>query len=176
MIDFAPGRRVVVPGLADFGSSRLIAGSSAPDFELMTLDGKKISLHDLRGSVVVLDFWATWCIPCWKTLRETQALFDWAAASDLSVAVFPVNTLEEAPSEAAKRERVAVFWRSQHFRMPTLLDSDNALFRAYENPGLPSMVLVAPDGTILKHHQGLFSNMQETLQREIRAALLAKQR
>src|SRR5262249_41660633 len=63
-ITFTPGSRSAVESLTDLSSSRLAAGSFAPDFKLANLDGKKITLHDLRGSAVVLDFWATWCVPC----------------------------------------------------------------------------------------------------------------
>ncbi|HEV7786663.1 MAG TPA: redoxin domain-containing protein, partial [Thermoanaerobaculia bacterium] len=47
--------------LAALTSNRLAVGAPAPDFALETLDGRKVALHELRGSVVVLDFWATWC-------------------------------------------------------------------------------------------------------------------
>jgi peroxiredoxin len=167
-INFSPGSRSAVENLTDLTSTRLVLGSVAPDFELETLDGKKIALHDLRGSIVVLDFWATWCVPCWTALKETQALSGWAAAEKLPVAIFAVNTLEQGSDSKEKSDRVRRFWKSQKFTMPTLVDVQSKMFKAYGSPGLPSVVLISPSGTILRYHEGLFPEMLETLKREMR--------
>ena len=115
---------------------------------------------------MVLDFWATWCVPCWTALKETQALFGWAAAEKLPVAIFAVNTLEQGPDSKEKLERVRRFWKSQNFTMPTLIDAQSKVFSAYGSPGLPSVVLVSPSGTIFRYHEGLIPEMLETLKRE----------
>ena len=166
-----PGSRTVVNNLTELASKRLALGSPAPDFALETLDGKKIVLQDLRGSVVLMDFWATWCVPCWKALKETQSIADWAAAEKLPVKVFAVNTLEKGSDVGEKSKRVQAFWRSQGFAMSTLFDSNSEMFKAYASPGLPSMVLISQTGTILRYHEGLFPEMGETLKRELRESL-----
>jgi peroxiredoxin len=170
-ITFAAGSRSVVNNLTELASKRLALGSPAPDFALETLDGKKIALQDLRGSVVLVDFWATWCVPCWKALTETQSLAKWAAAEKLPVKIFAVNTLERGSETSEKLKRVQAFWRSQGFVMPTLFDSNSEMFKAYASPGLPSMVLISQTGTILRYHEGLFPEMGETLKRELRESL-----
>lgn len=170
-ISFVPGARSVVNNLTELTSNRLVPGSAAPDFALETLDGRKIALRDLRGSIVLLDFWATWCVPCWKALKETQSIADWAFAEKLSVKVFAVNTLEKGSDTGEKLKSVQAFWRSQGFGIPTLFDSNSEMFKAYASPGLPSMVLISQTGTILRYHEGLFPEMEETLKRELRESV-----
>jgi peroxiredoxin len=166
-IAFAPGSRSAVNSLTELTSKRLAIGSPAPDFELETLDGKKVALHELRDSVVLLDFWATWCVPCWKALKETQSIRDWAAAENLPAKIFAINTLEQGTDVKEKLKRVNAFWRSQGFTLPTLFDPESKVFKTFESPGLPSIVLISPSGTILRYHEGLFPEMQETLKREL---------
>jgi peroxiredoxin len=166
-IAFVPGSRSAVNSLTELTSKRLATGSSAPDFELETLEGKRIVLHELRGSVVLLDFWATWCVPCWRALKETQSISDWAAAEKLPVRIFAINTLEQGTDVKEKLKRVNAFWRSQGFTMPTLFDSESKVFKTFESPGLPSMVLISPNGAVLRYHEGLFPEMHETLKKEL---------
>ena len=82
--------------------------------------------------------------------------------------IFAVNTLERGPDSKEKLDRVRRFWKSQNFTMPTLIDTQSRMFKAYGSPGLPSVVLISPSGTILRYHEGLFPEMLETLKRETR--------
>ena len=169
-VAFDAGARRAVPSVADLTSETLPIGKPAPAFSLETPSGRRVTLADLRGRAVLIDFWATWCVPCWKTLKETQQLVDWAAKSPRPVSVLAINTMEQFPSEAERRSRVEAFFRSQGFTMPTLLDDGTSVFRAFGAPGLPSMVVIAPDGTILAYHEGLFPNAAETLKAELTKA------
>src|SRR5690606_41666590 len=76
----------------------------APGFSLKDLDGKEVSLEDLKGKVVVLDFWATWCAPCIKSFPAMQMAVD-KYKEDPEVAFLFINTWErqEDPAAAVKQ-------------------------------------------------------------------------
>jgi len=166
LITFDPGARVAVDDLASLDAAQLPTGKPAPSFELENLAAEKVSLRQFKGAVVIIDFWASWCAPCWKTLRESQHLSDWAAHSGLPIRVLPIDTMEQFPTADETRVKAAEFFRSQGFTMSSLLDLGSQTYRAFGTPGLPSMVIIATDGTIFKYHQGTLPNMLETLKQE----------
>ncbi|MHC5022630.1 MAG: TlpA family protein disulfide reductase [Planctomycetota bacterium] len=167
-IRFDPaGRRKV----ADLSKLSLGEGDPAPDFTLESLDGQPIKLSALRGKVIVLDFWATWCGPCKKGLPELQKFADWASENDKAVMVFPVNMGERQPTEAAKRQFVSSFWKKAGYGMTTLLDLDNAVARQYQVGPIPHTVVIGPDGTIIKVKIGFDPAMSTVLRETATEAL-----
>ena len=108
--------------------------------ELATLDGRSLRLSDLRGSVVVLEFFATWCGPCRLTVPAVAKF----ARSHPRVVVLLVNTQERATPE-----RVRTWLREAGAEQTTLLDPDGELHRQLGG-GLPLTVVVAADGSIVE--------------------------
>ncbi|MEO0588149.1 MAG: TlpA disulfide reductase family protein, partial [Planctomycetota bacterium] len=141
-----------------------LAGTPAPDFTLNTLDGQPVTLTDLNASVVVLDFWATWCPPCVAALPELQAYADWAEAQGLPVEVFAVNLRENEPP-------VRQFLAQNNLSLTTLMD-DGRVADLYGVSGIPQTVVIH-NGTIAHIHIGFSPDYQDKLKRETQDLLAA---
>jgi peroxiredoxin len=141
----------------------LSKGDPAPDFTLPTLEGERVTLSEHRGSMVVLDFWATWCMPCKLGLPKIQQFGNWARQEGLAVEVIPVNTAERQPGKDAKKQVVQQYWNRQGFTMQTLMDYDNATARAYDVGPIPHTVVVGPDGIIEHVEVGFRPNLADRL-------------
>ena len=112
----------------------------APDFALQ-MDGKSIHLSDLRGKVVVLDFWASWCPPC---VEETPALI--ALHRDISRRggmVLGVS-LDDDPAAYEK------FLKDQGVNFPTYLDASKAIPAMYGTLLYPEAYVIGRDGRIVR--------------------------
>jgi len=171
LVVFNPGNRQPIADAANLDSESLPTGTPAPAFVLESTTGSRVSLADFRDRVVILDFWATWCVPCWHALRETQEVADWASPANLPVKVLAVNTMEQSKSEQQRKKQVVDFLASQRLSMTCLLDQDAQVFSRFGSPGLPSVVVVGPDGKIAKYHQGAVPNLSATLKQEVTKAL-----
>jgi thiol-disulfide isomerase/thioredoxin len=86
--------------LALVGAKRPVVDQPAPDFDLYLVDGTKVSLHDLRGQVVVLNFWATWCVPCKKELPLLDAYY--RVQQPKGLRVFAVTTEDSVSNRELK--------------------------------------------------------------------------
>jgi peroxiredoxin len=86
---------------ADAGREKVAIGQLAPDFTLTLIDGSKVKRDELRGQVVVLNFWATWCVPCRKELPTLDAYF--VARKDAGLRVFALTTEDSVPLYQLKK-------------------------------------------------------------------------
>jgi cytochrome c biogenesis protein CcmG/thiol:disulfide interchange protein DsbE len=114
-------------------------GQPAPDFALRTPDGAVVKLSDLRGSVVLVNFWATWCRPCKQELPDIQHAYDEFHARGLEV--LEVDYQESAGDAAA-------FFKEHNITLPMVLDSEGGVYAQYRLQGLPDSFFVTRDGTI----------------------------
>ncbi len=126
-------------GIGPIGDSAPIINRPAPDFALRSSDGKVIRLSDLRGSVVWVNFWASWCVPCKKELPDIQKLYDEKHAAGLEV--LAVNYQEDAATASG-------FFSTRSLTLPLLLDTSGSVYNAYRLQGLPDSFFVDRDGNV----------------------------
>ena len=116
-------------------------GFAAPELELPTLDGELLRLSDLRGQVVIVNLWASWCPPCRAEMPALQTLHE--SLQDKGLVVLGVNATDQ-DSEAAAR----AFVEAQGLTFPIVLDVDGEASRAYALQALPSTFIVDRRGVI----------------------------
>jgi len=112
----------------------------AHDFEVRSLDGKTVSLSDMRGKVVFLNFWATWCGPCKMEVGEIDRLYDKLGGKNFTVM---------AVSVGEDGRKVSRFMDREGIDFPVYLDIDTNVAREYRVNGIPTTFIVDPDGNIV---------------------------
>lgn len=117
------------------------AGFLAPDFTLNTLEGETVTLSALRGQAVIVNIWASWCLPCRAEMPALQTVYDEYA--DQGLALLAVNATSQDSVAAA-----AGFIAELGLDFPVLLDPDGEVGHLYQVSALPSTFFVYPDGTI----------------------------
>ena len=123
-------------------------GEPAPNFRLESPDGSVTALDDLRGKVVWINFWATWCRPCRKELPDIQKLYDEKRAAGLEV--LAINVEEDAADARAFFDELGV-------SLPMLLDRNAEVYDQYALRGLPDSFFVDRDGNIAATHYGFLT-------------------
>lgn len=116
-------------------------GFLAPDFTLETLDGQNIQLRDLRGQVVVLNFWATWCPPCRAEMPTLGKIAREYQGQD--VVILGINSTVQDDVNA-----IPGFLAQREITFPILLDKSGKVTRLYGIRALPTTFFVGPDGII----------------------------
>ncbi len=115
--------------------------SPAIDFQLQDLNGKRMLLSDLRGQVVLLNFWATWCPPCKAEMPDLQALYrEYGGQHNFTIMAIDV---EES------KDQVAAFVQENRLSFPVLLDEDGKVSNyRYFVRSLPHSMIIDRDGNV----------------------------
>ncbi len=149
-----------------------LVGKPAPELKLPSLEGKNLDLVALKGQVVVVDFWATWCPPCRMALPELHKVASWAKDSRLPVGVITVN-LEGNPNQDAVMTAVRKFWTSNKYTLPVAMDFSGTTAAAWGVNGIPATFVVRSDGVVHASHAGFSPTYAEDLKAEIKGAIEA---
>jgi len=117
-------------------------GSYAPPFVLKDLEGKTVSLTALKGKVILLNFWATYCGPCKTEMPSLSALYEGLKDKGFLVLAVSIDTSEKP---------VKSYVSGKKLRFPVLLDKDKEVFfDSYAAMGLPTSFLIDRNGVIVE--------------------------
>ena len=135
----------------------------APDFTLSTLSGASLSLAELRGKVVLLNFWATWCVPCRKEMPAIEALYQRYKDRGLEVLAVSLDKGSTSGVESFVKE-MGVTYR-------VALDPSWATARTYGVRGLPATFLIDRAGNVVMRELGERDWMEEAKQQAVEGLL-----
>lgn len=116
-------------------------GFPAPDFTLPTLDGGEVTLSDLRGQVVVINLWTSWCPPCREEMPAIEQVY--GQYREQGLVVLGLNSTFQDDEETA-----AAFVRELGLTFPIVLDRTGAVSRRYQLQALPTTYFVDRQGVI----------------------------
>lgn len=131
---------LLVYGLLTAGDQRVEAGA-APDFTLTTFDGDTLRLADMAGQVVVLNFWATWCISCKDEAVDLELA--WQDFKDQNVVFIGVDYLDQEPLNLQWLEQYGITY-------PNGPDIQGRIYQAYGVTGLPETFVIDQQGNVAK--------------------------
>jgi len=117
-------------------------GAVAPDFALPDIEGKKtVKLSDLKGKVVLVDFWATWCPPCRASLPNINKIANDKTLAAKGLTVWAVNLDETA-------DKITPFTKQNNYTFTVPIDVGGQVAERYKIEGIPSTMVIGKDGTI----------------------------
>jgi thiol-disulfide isomerase/thioredoxin len=142
-------------------------GKAAPAFELPAAGAQKVRLADLKGRVVLVDFWASWCAPCKQSfpwMNEMQAKY-----GPKGLTIIGINVDK-------KREDADKFLAGTPAKFTVAYDSAGKVAESYQPQGMPTSFLIGADGVVRAMHVGFREGDREKLEAELAAAVSAAAR
>jgi thiol-disulfide isomerase/thioredoxin len=119
-----------------------VEGNPAPAFTLKDLEGREVKLADLKGKVVIVNFWATWCPPCREEIPSMMQLNQAMAGKPFQMLAISIN-------EGGAQE-VATYFKQSGNNLPALLDPTQQVAKRYGITGVPESFVIDKQGVILK--------------------------
>lgn len=143
-----------------------LLGKAAPPFDTVDPNATAVALQNHLGkSVIMLDFWATWCGPCIRAMPEISGVAKKYA--DQGLVFYAVNVGEDA-------DTVKEFLKAKEFDVPVAMDPASDISRLYGVTGIPQTVLVGKDGKVHVVHVGFGGNMAAELSKQVEDLLAGK--
>ena len=150
---------------ASAASQAVEVTGAAPDFTLKSTDGENLKLGELRGQVVLVNFWASWCGPC----RQEMPLLDqiYSQYKALGFTVLGVNVDEDVAQANMLLKKVQVSF-------PVVYDTANKVSELYQVSGMPTTVIIDRDGNMRYRHEGYLPGYEDTYQQQVRTLLMQR--
>ena len=142
---FAPPADAREQPVMSAGNRVDLTGKDAPSFRGLSLDGKAYSLDGLKGKAVLLDFWATWCGPCIRSMPTVEKLHEEYRAQGLVVLAVDVGET---------RETVEKFLKTRNLPYPVIMGDEAGIPAAYGISAFPTFVMIGTDGKVAAHQIG----------------------
>jgi cytochrome c biogenesis protein CcmG, thiol:disulfide interchange protein DsbE len=133
----------------------VLAGALAPDFRVTTMAGEQVSLSDYRERVVLLNIWATWCLPCREEMPSMQRLYEAIGHEDFEILAVSIDA-PRGETDAAGRPGgdLGAFAKEYGLTFPILHDPSGDIQRTYQTTGVPESFLIGRDGLIYRKVAG----------------------
>lgn len=150
---------IVVVLLALIGAGWLVrdrflpveVGTAAPEFSARDLQGNPVSLSSLRGEVVLLNIWATWCPPCREEMPSMQRLYQEVGPEGLHVVAVSIDAMDGAVDAGGRPGGdIAAFAREMGLTFDIWHDPEGRIQQTYRTTGVPESFLIDRSGTIIK--------------------------
>jgi peroxiredoxin len=142
------------------GEVSQLTGKPAPDFDLESLDGRRVSLASYRGKTVAVTFWASWCGPCRMELPALARFYRQThkPGSDFEILAISIDSTREAAQGAANTLQVP---------FPVLLDLDSRLADAYHVDSIPTLFVVGNSGEVVWSNTGFSMTLEIMLAQQL---------
>ena len=151
VVAFVARRTSLRSSLPHDGLSRAVQRPLAPEFTLPQLNGQQVSLSSYRGRIVLLDFWATWCVPCREETPHFVELQQKYGERGLQVIGV---SMDDSPAP------VRPFVEQFHVNYPIVMGSDDISTKFGGLLGMPTSYLINRDGKIVKRYIGSLNEAQ----------------
>jgi peroxiredoxin len=150
---------------AESASSDLV-GNPAPEFSVTAMNASKsaVSLKDLQGKVILVDFWGTFCDPCKKSFPKLEDLSAKYSASGLQV----VGISEDEPED---KDKITSFADTYGAKFPVGWDATKAIARSYKPPTMPSSFIIDRKGVVRYAHVGYHDGEEVEIEKEVKELL-----
>jgi cytochrome c biogenesis protein CcmG/thiol:disulfide interchange protein DsbE len=142
-------------GLVRAQQGSLGVGSRVPDFTLTTFEGEQIRIADMRGQVVLLNFWASWCTTCEVEARELEQVFQ--MYKDRGVVFLGVDYVDTEPEALDYLEKYGITY-------PNGPDMETRISQAFRIRGVPETYIVDPEGRVAEVMIGPYPSMEMIVQ------------